>query len=176
MRANIAPAKANPERLPHFAQLHEQLIKWHWRGAQVKKALVVRGLAAGFRRARDEFNLDTVLDAFIGDEELKSKAALVIVGDGPYLAELRERYAHPGIAFPGFMKGRDLARAYASADAFVFPSTTDTYGNSVLEAQASGLPSLVSDEGGPKEIIAPDRSGFVLPGHDVAAWRKAMRE
>jgi glycosyltransferase involved in cell wall biosynthesis len=127
-------------------------------------------------RVSREKNLDTVLDAFVSDEELKAKAALVIVGDGPYSAELKQRYPHPGIVFPGFMKGRDLARAYASADAFVFPSTTDTYGNSVLEAQASGLPSLVSDEGGPKEIIAPDRSGFVLPGHDVAAWRKAMRE
>ncbi len=127
-------------------------------------------------RVSREKNLDTVLDAFWGDDELKAKAALVIIGDGPYAGELKERYKHPAIAFPGFMKGKNLARAYASADAFVFPSTTDTYGNSVLEAQASGLPSLVSDEGGPKEIILPNQSGFVLPGHDVPAWRAAMRD
>lgn len=127
-------------------------------------------------RVSREKNLDTVLQAFLGDDELKNKAALVIVGDGPYLGELKERYTHPAIAFPGFMKGKDLSRAYASADIFLFPSTTDTYGNSVLEAQASGLPSLVSDEGGPKEIIAPDQSGFVLPGHDVSAWGSKMRE
>ncbi len=126
-------------------------------------------------RVSREKNLDTVLDAFLGDEQLKERAALVIVGDGPYAGELKERYRHPAVAFPGFLKGKDLARAYASADAFVFPSTTDTYGNSVLEAQASGLPSLVSDEGGPKEIILPNQSGFVLAGHDIAAWRAAMR-
>jgi glycosyltransferase involved in cell wall biosynthesis len=127
-------------------------------------------------RVSREKNLDTVLDAFMGDEDLRTKAALVIIGDGPYASELKERYRHPAIAFPGFMKGKDLARAYASADAFVFPSTTDTYGNSVLEAQASGLPSLVSDEGGPQEIILPNQSGLVLPGHDVRAWRNAMRD
>jgi glycosyltransferase involved in cell wall biosynthesis len=127
-------------------------------------------------RVSREKNLDTVLEAFLGDQELKDRAALVIIGDGPYASELKERYRHPSIAFPGFMKGKDLARSYASADVFVFPSTTDTYGNSVLEAQASGLPSLVSDEGGPKEIILPDQSGYVLAGHDVEAWRRAMRE
>jgi glycosyltransferase involved in cell wall biosynthesis len=100
----------------------------------------------------------------------------VIVGDGPYAEQLRFRYQHSAVVFPGFVKGRELARAYASADAFVFPSTTDTYGNSVLEAQASGLPSLVSDEGGPKEIILPDQTGFVLPGHEPGAWGRAMRD
>jgi glycosyltransferase involved in cell wall biosynthesis len=59
---------------------------------------------------------------------------------------------------------------------FVFPSTTDTYGNSVLEAQASGLPAIVSNEGGPREIILPGESGIVLLGHDGDAWRAAMRE
>ncbi len=127
-------------------------------------------------RVSREKNLNTLLDAFLSDDELKQKAALVIVGDGPYIDELKATYPHPAIAFPGFVKGKELARAYASADVFVFPSTTDTYGNSVLEAQASGLPALVSDEGGPKEIILPEQSGLVLPGHDVRAWQKAMRE
>ena len=135
-----------------------------------------RVIFAYIGRVSREKNLDTLLDAFMADEDVKSKAGLAIIGDGPYLDELKARYQHPAIAFPGFVKGKELARAYASADVFVFPSTTDTYGNSVLEAQASGLPSLVSDEGGPKEIIIPDQSGLVLPGHDVAAWQKAMRE
>lgn len=126
-------------------------------------------------RVSREKNLDVVIDAFAEDELLKEKAALAIVGDGPYREELIARQLPPMIVFPGFVKGKQLAKAYSSGDVFVFPSTTDTYGNSVLEAQASGLPSLVSNEGGPKEIILPDESGFVLPGYDVQAWRGAMR-
>jgi len=127
-------------------------------------------------RVSREKNLDLILEAFLSDEGLREKAALAIIGDGPYLSELRARYGHPAVAFCGFAKGKALARAYASADLFLFPSTTDTYGNSVLEAQASGLPAIVSDEGGPNEIIAAGESGIVLPGHDRTAWRAAMRD
>ncbi|HEY3296922.1 MAG TPA: glycosyltransferase [bacterium] len=127
-------------------------------------------------RVSREKNLDMLLTAFLSDADLTAKAALAIVGDGPYFTELKERYKHPAIAFCGFIKGRQLARAYASSDVFVFPSMTDTYGNSVLEAQASGLPAIVSNEGGPREIILPGESGMVLQGHDGNAWRLAMRE
>lgn len=126
-------------------------------------------------RVSREKNLDVVVDAFVQDEVLQKKAALAIVGDGPFREELIARKLPPMIVFPGFVKGKQLAKAYASGDVFVFPSTTDTYGNSVLEAQASGLPSLVSNEGGPKEIILPGESGLVLPGYDVNTWREAMR-
>ena len=127
-------------------------------------------------RVSREKNLDTLIDAFLVNDELRAKGALAIFGDGPYLEELRKRYTDPSVMFPGFIKDKALARAYASGDVFVFPSTTDTYGNSVLEAQASGLPAIVSDEGGPKEIIVPDKTGIVLPGYDVSAWTKAMHE
>ncbi|MFZ5433312.1 MAG: glycosyltransferase family 4 protein, partial [Calditrichota bacterium] len=127
-------------------------------------------------RVSREKNLDLMLKTFMSDPELTARASLAVVGDGPYLNELQARYAHPSIAFCGFQKGKDLQRAYASGDVFLFPSTTDTYGNSVLEAQASGLPCIVSDEGGPKDIISPGESGIVLPGHDADGWRAAMRE
>jgi glycosyltransferase involved in cell wall biosynthesis len=127
-------------------------------------------------RVSREKNLDTLIDAFLADDELRAKGALALFGDGPYLEELKQRYTDPAVMFPGFIKDKILARAYASADVFVFPSTTDTYGNSVLEAQASGLPAIVSDEGGPKEIIAPGKTGIVLPGYDIPAWTKAMRD
>lgn len=58
---------------------------------------------------------------------------------------------------------------YASADVFLFPSTTDTLGQVVMEAQASGLPVLVTDQGGPKEVVEHGRTGFILPA-DPAAW------
>lgn len=62
---------------------------------------------------------------------------------------------------PGVLRGEDLARAYACMDVFVFPSSTDTFGNVVLEAMASGVPAIVTAEGGPKFLIAPEQSGLV---------------
>lgn len=127
-------------------------------------------------RVSREKNLDVVLKSFLAEEDIKKRASLIIVGDGPYLRELRRTYRDENIAFTGFLKGRSLAQAYASADVFVFPSTTDTYGNAVLEAQACGLPAIVADEGGPKEIISVGETGFALPGHDVPAWKQALRK
>lgn len=63
--------------------------------------------------------------------------------------------------FPGVLRGEDLARAYANMDVFVFPSETDTYGNVVLEALASGVPAIVTDKGGPRFIITAGEDGFV---------------
>jgi glycosyltransferase involved in cell wall biosynthesis len=87
------------------------------------------------------------------------------VGDGPYLKELRD--ALPEAIFTGYLSGGDLARAFASADIFVFPSTTDTFGNVVLEAMASGLPAIVSDTGGPRELVKTGVTGYVTRSLDV---------
>jgi glycosyltransferase involved in cell wall biosynthesis len=67
-----------------------------------------------------------------------------------------------------------LATAYASADFFVFPSTTDTFGNVVIEAQASGLPVIVSDVGGPKDLIEEGVDGFITKGLDLDALTAAI--
>jgi glycosyltransferase involved in cell wall biosynthesis len=72
------------------------------------------------------------------------------------------------------LEGEALAAAYASADAFVFPSDTDTFGNVVLEAQASGLPVIVSDAGGPRENVEPGVTGMVIPAGDRGALVEAM--
>jgi len=69
-----------------------------------------------------------------------------------------------------------VAIAMASADIFVFPSTTDIAGNVVLEAQASGLPVVVSDRGGPCENLLPDESGFVCRGGDVISFATAIQQ
>ena len=70
----------------------------------------------------------------------------------------------------GYLAGASSAWAYASADLFVFPSTTDTYGNVVVEAMAAGLPVAVSDVGGPRELVKTSQMGMVLPARDAAAW------
>lgn len=99
---------------------------------------------------------------------------LVIVGDGPYREEMERELAELPVLFTGVLHGEALAEAYASADLFVFPSTTDTFGNVVLEAQASGLPVIVSDKGGPMENIDPEQTGLVVAGRDAADLARAM--
>jgi glycosyltransferase involved in cell wall biosynthesis len=96
----------------------------------------------------------------------RGKLALAFVGDGPYLKELRGLL--PEAAFTGVLAGLELARAFASADVFVFPSTTDTFGNVILEALASGVPCVVSDQGGPRDLIQHGVTGYVTRALDVA--------
>jgi glycosyltransferase involved in cell wall biosynthesis len=95
---------------------------------------------------------------------------MVIVGDGPMRAELAR--ALPGAIFTGTLPPEDVAVAMASSDLFVFPSRTDTAGNVVLEAQASGVPALVMRDGGPHENVDDGRSGIVCSG--PAALRNAV--
>jgi len=106
-------------------------------------------------RVSVEKNLDLLIRLFRHRTDLD----LVIVGDGPYHHELRRHLPHASL--PGFLVGEDLSRAYASADVFLFPSKTDTFGNVVLEAMSSGVPAIVTDQMGPKEIIRHGHTGFV---------------
>ncbi len=91
---------------------------------------------------------------------------LVLVGDGPMREELEA--ALPDAHFAGHQTGEALARWYASADVFVFPSTTETFGNVVLEALASGVPAVVVDRGGPPDQIEPGENGWIARANDPA--------
>ena len=82
----------------------------------------------------------------------------------------------PDACFTGALYGKDLAAAYASADVFVFPSTTDTFGNVIIEAQASGIPVIVSDTGGPKELVEDNGNGLVTRSHNVDDFTEAIRK
>src|SRR5215470_11129152 len=97
---------------------------------------------------------------------------LVIAGDGPMRRELQSRLGDA--VFTGVLNRRDVAEAFASGDVFVFPSRTDTAGNVVLEAQASGLPVVVSDAGGPKENMLPGSTGVVVSSSDPDDWADAL--
>ena len=102
------------------------------------------------------------------DAELRRRGVrfrLALVGDGPMRAELEARMPHAW--FAGHTVGDELSRWYASADVFVFPSTTETLGNVVLEALASGVPAVVVYRGGPQDLIEPGVSGFVARANDV---------
>lgn len=97
---------------------------------------------------------------------------LVFVGDGPMAAELKQRC--PDAEFLGRVPHDVVADAMASADVFVFPSATDTLGNVVLEAQASGLPVIVSDRGGPKEVMSDGATGMVARAGDAQSFTEPL--
>jgi glycosyltransferase involved in cell wall biosynthesis len=98
-----------------------------------------------------------------------------VTGDGPWLEEMKRVMASCDRAhFTGTLRDGKLARVFASADIFVFPSLADTFGNSVVEALASGLPCLVSDEGGPREIVVPGECGDIFAHRDSAALAQGM--
>jgi glycosyltransferase involved in cell wall biosynthesis len=101
-------------------------------------------------------------------------ASLVLVGDGPYRQEMQRELDGYNAHFLGFRYGDELSRLYASSDLFVFPSVTDTLGQVVMEAQASGLPALVTNVGGPQEIVRHQQTGLVLPSHDISPWVQAI--
>lgn len=103
---------------------------------------------------------------------------LIIIGDGPYRGKMEQQLTPHGARFLGFRRGRELARLYASCDLFVFPSTTDTLGQVVMESQASGLPVIITDQGGPKEIVRtqhdPSPTAVMLSVEDEEAWVEAI--
>jgi phosphatidylinositol alpha 1,6-mannosyltransferase len=91
----------------------------------------------------------------------------LIVGHGAEEGWLRERL--PRAEIPGVLRGEALSEAYANMDLFVFPSHTDTFGNVVLEAMASGVPAIVTPDGGPKTIVRDGETGRIVPDEDFAA-------
>jgi len=99
---------------------------------------------------------------------------LILVGDGPYVEEMKEELKGYPVTFTGYLQGDDLSQAYASGDIFIFPSTTDTFGNVVLEAQASGLPVIVTEEGGPSENMIPHKTGYILNAQDQDLFIKRI--
>lgn len=132
----------------------------------------VRFLYVG--RLSREKNLHVLADAYRLVAARAPHLRLVLVGDGPARAELEETLRGLPVTFTGYLTGDDLANAYASSDIFVFPSGTDTFGNVVLEAQASGLPVVVTDKGGPQENLLPGRTGAIVPEGDATAMAQAM--
>jgi len=124
-------------------------------------------------RISREKDLDVLADAYRRLRKEGLPVHLFVVGHGPYSEALAKSL--PEACFTGYLSGTELAAAYASADIFVFPSTTDTFGNVILEAQASGLPVVVSDSGGPKELVADKANGLITKSHDVEDLTRAIR-
>jgi glycosyltransferase involved in cell wall biosynthesis len=113
-------------------------------------------------RLTTEKGVDLLADAFLAARERDPRLHLCLAGGGPEEGALRKRLGGHA-TFLGWLHGDALARAYASADVFLFASRTDTFGQVLLEAQASGLPVVAVDEGGPQELVDDGVTGLLRP-------------
>jgi glycosyltransferase involved in cell wall biosynthesis len=111
--------------------------------------------------------LRAVLDAL-------PEVRLAVVGDGPARVELEHLFGDGRTVFTGYLRGADLAGAYASADLFALPSANETFGNVVLEAMASGLPVVAAGAGGPLDVIRHAETGLLFAPEDKGALVSAV--
>jgi glycosyltransferase involved in cell wall biosynthesis/predicted metal-dependent phosphoesterase TrpH len=176
----LSPSPASDERLAELGIASSKVARWQ-RGVDLERfdpGLRVEGAFPGevnvmyCGRLTREKAVDLLADAFLRARAQDPRLHLVLAGGGPEEVVLRERLGRDA-TFLGWLSGADLPRAYASADAFLFASRTDTFGQVILEAQASGLPVVAVAEGGPESLIADGESG-VLAAPSAAALSDAL--
>ena len=171
----LSPSPASDARLAELGIESERIRRWD-RGVDLQRfdpahrdeALLpeaVNVLYAG--RLSKEKGVELLADAFLEAHRRDERLNLVLAGGGPEEELLRERLGDRA-TFLGWLSGNDLARVYASADVFLFASATETFGQVVLEAQASGLPVVAVDRGGPSCLIDHGETGL-LAAPEVSA-------
>lgn len=174
----LSPSAASDEALRAAGIGAERIARWD-RGVDTSRFdPALRGevelpgelnvLYAG--RITAEKGADLLAEAFLDAHARDPRLHLVLAGGGPEQERLRERVGEQRATFLGWLGGIELARAYASADIFLFPSATDTFGQVILEAQASGLPVVAVAAGGPLSLIEHGVSGLLAaPRSDALA-------
>ena len=124
-------------------------------------------------RIAPEKNLNILLDAWQRLAPMRGNAQLVLVGDGLLVDNIRARQI-PGIHLLGYLHGIELATAYASSDVFAFPSGTETFGNVLLEAMASGTAPVCVNAGGPSDYGVQGVNALMAPPNDVGAFTEQL--
>jgi glycosyltransferase involved in cell wall biosynthesis len=156
----LSPSGASEESLRSVGVDGERIMRWG-RGVDISRFTPdkrERGLHKGeinvmySGRLTKEKGVELLAETFVEAYERDRRLHLVLAGGGPEEAALRERLGEKA-TFLGWIDGEEYARAYASADIFLFASTTDTFGQVLLEAQASGLPVVAAAAGGPLELV-----------------------
>ena len=176
----LSPSIASDERLAQLGIAAGRVRRWD-RGVDLQRfdpelrtADLLPGdinvLYAG--RLTKEKGVDLLAEAFLAAQRRDPRLHLVLAGGGPEQDQLRARLGDHA-TFLGWLGGQDLARAYASADLFAFASATDTFGQVILEAQASGLPVVAVAEGGPASLIEHGETGL-LTAPDAGAIAEAL--
>jgi glycosyltransferase involved in cell wall biosynthesis/predicted metal-dependent phosphoesterase TrpH len=166
----LSPSSASDDSLISLGIAEERIGRWD-RGVDLSRFSPrkrIPGLLPGelnvlyVGRQTKEKGADLLADAFLEAHRRNPRLRLVLAGGGPEQQHLWERLGEKA-AFLGWLEGDALARVYASADMFLFASRTDTFGQVILEAQASGLPVVAVDEGGPSSLIQDGVTGFLCP-------------
>jgi glycosyltransferase involved in cell wall biosynthesis len=160
LERGIDTTQFNPQRRSHT--LRTQL------GIRPEQLLVTL-----VSRMAQEKNLDLAFEAFRTIQQHVPDARFLLVGDGPERKRLQE--AHPDCLFVGMQTGSALAEHYASGDLFLYPSTSETFGNVILEAMASGLPVVTFDYAAAHEHMQYGINGMNVPLDDNAAFIQASR-
>jgi glycosyltransferase involved in cell wall biosynthesis len=165
----LSPSPATDGQLTRLGIAPEKIGRWD-RGVDVQRfdpAKRVPGLLANGKvnvlyvgRLTKEKGVELLADAFLEARARDPRLHLSLAGGGPEEQELRERLGRHA-TFLGWLAGEQLPQVYASADMFLFASRTDTFGQVVLEAQASGLPVVAVDEGGPATLIEDGETGLL---------------
>jgi phosphatidylinositol alpha 1,6-mannosyltransferase len=114
-----------------------------------------------------EKDLRVLIEMYQRLRAVRDDFSMIVVGDGHARRDLEQLM--PGARFLGYQRGRELSTAFASADVFVFPSTTETFGLVTLEAMASGTVPVAADAGGTSELVCDGHTGFLVPPFDAIA-------
>ncbi len=178
----LSPSPASDQRLAELGIASTRVSRWD-RGVDLARfdpRLRQQGLLPGevnvlyCGRLTREKGAELLAEAFLSARAQDPRLHLVLAGGGPEEAVLREQLGEHA-TFLGWLEGHDLARAYASADAFLFASRTDTFGQVILEAQASGLPVVAVGEGGPVSLIADGETGLLAEAEAGALAASLLR-
>jgi glycosyltransferase involved in cell wall biosynthesis/predicted metal-dependent phosphoesterase TrpH len=175
----LSPSPASDHRLSQLRIPSTRIGRWD-RGVDLERFGPQFRVEGAFRgdinvlyagRLTEEKGVGLMAEAFLAARWQDPRLHLVLAGGGPEEDLLRERLGEHA-TFLGWLGGEDLSRAYASSDAFLFASRTDTFGQVILEAQASGLPVVAVDEGGPASLISDGETGLLAaPDPDALAER-----
>jgi glycosyltransferase involved in cell wall biosynthesis/predicted metal-dependent phosphoesterase TrpH len=178
----LSPSHASDERLRALGIADERIGRWA-RGVDLERfdpalrkpeqlpgEFVV--LYAG--RLTKEKGVDLLANAFLAAKARDPRLHLALAGGGPEEEHLRELLGDEA-TFLGWLHGEELARTYASANAFMFASQTDTYGQVIVEAQASGLPVVAVAEGGPASLIQQGETGLLSQADPEALAKELLR-
>ena len=149
-----------------------------WRAAFEKENHIKPGFTLMWAgRVSKDKNIEFLIDVYKKTLAQIPDLNLVICGDGPDLEDFKTVCSgYDRIHMIGYVENDKLQDYYQMSDMFVFPSTTDTFGMVILEAQAKGLFSLVTDVGGPQEIIENHKTGQVLSLSNLNAWVEKIKD
>jgi glycosyltransferase involved in cell wall biosynthesis len=137
-----------------------------WRASEQDRVALYVG------RIAPEKNLALAIEAYRAMQKVTGSVKFVIIGDGPLRANLQAK--HPDLIFCGVHTGEELAKRYASADIFLFPSETETFGNVTLEAMASGLAVVAFNYAAAQAHIVNGKNGVLVPKGNSRAFVEAV--